>query len=418
MKNSICCSFCDSSDMSLIMDFGEMALAGGFVTADQFNKEKKYPMRLYFCESCSAVQIVDKINESDLFEDYFYFSSSIGTLSAHFKDHAKDLVKRFFPQPAESKVMEFGCNDGIFLRPLSEEGIGTLIGIDPAVNVVNQIEIPNVSIINDFFNENSAEYVVEKFGKMDMVLANNVYAHISDMQGITRAIDQVLDEDGVFIFEVHYLDKIINDMQYDMIYHEHIYYHSLLSLENHFKRYGMVIFDVTPLQIHAGSMRYYVRKDHKKASNPVKDSVNLLRNEEIKKGFDKFSTYSSFAEKIRQQKSVLNNCLNEIKNQGKTIAGYGASGRANTMIQFCGIDHNQIDYIIDDAPAKQGFYTPGSHFLIRSSEILDIDPPDYLLVFAWSFFEEISKKNKKYLQDGGKMITPLPEVRIVDHFDE
>ena len=303
------------------MDFGEMALAGGFVTADQFNREKKYPMRLYFCESCFGVQIVDKINESDLFEDYFYFSSSINTLSDHFKDHAKELVKRFFPKPAESKVMEFGCNDGILLRPLSEEGIGTLIGIDPAVNVVNQIEIPSVSVINDFFNENSAQSIVEEFGKMDMVLANNVYAHISDMQGITKAIDHVLDEDGVFIFEVHYLDKIINDMQYDMIYHEHIYYHSLLSLENHFKRYGMVIFDVTPLKIHAGSMRYYVRKDHQKSSNPVKDSVELLRNEEIKKGFDRFSTFSSFAKKIKQQKSELNNCLNEIKEQGKTHSG-------------------------------------------------------------------------------------------------
>ncbi len=418
MKYSTSCSFCDSSDMNLIMDFGEMALAGGFVTVDQFNREKKYPMRLYFCESCFGVQIVDKINESDLFEDYFYFSSSINTLSDHFKNHAKELVKRFFPKPSESKVMEFGCNDGILLRPLSEEGIGTLIGIDPAVNVVNQIEIPNVSVINDFFNENSAQSIVKEFGKMDMVLANNVYAHISDMQGITRAIDQVLDEEGVFIFEVHYLDKIINDMQYDMIYHEHIYYHSLLSLENHFKRYGMVIFDVTPLQIHAGSMRYYVRKDHQKASNPVKDSVELLRNEEIKKGFDRFSTFSSFAKKIKQQKSELNNCLNEIKKQGKTIAGYGASGRANTMIQFCGIDHNQLDYMIDDAPAKQGFYTPGSHFLIKSSEVLDIDPPDYILVFAWSFFEEISKKNKKYLLDGGKMIIPLPEVRIVDYSDE
>ena len=176
----------------------------------------------------------------------------------------------------------------------------------------------------------------------------------------------------------------------------------------------MVIFDVMPLQIHAGSMRYFVRKDHKKASNPVKDSVNLLRNEEIKKGFDRFSTYSSFAEKIRQQKLVLNNCLNEIKNQGKTIAGYGASGRANTIIQYCGITNELVKYMIDDAPAKVGCYTPGSHLEIVSSSILYSDnPPDYVLVFAWSFFEEILKRNKKFIESGGKMIVPLPEVKII-----
>ena len=418
MKNNSLCSFCDSSDMNLIMDFGEMALAGGFLTAKKFDQEKKYPMRLYFCGSCFGVQIIDKINENDLFEDYFYFSSSIDTLSDHFKDHAKELVKRFFAEPSEAKVIEFGCNDGVLLRPLSEEGIGTLIGIDPAVNVVSKIKIPNVSVINDFFNEESSQSIIQEFGKMDMVLANNVYAHISDIKGITRALEQVLHEDGIFIFEVHYLDKIINDMQYDMIYHEHIYYHSLLSLENHFKRYGMLIFDVRPLPIHAGSMRYYVCKGKGKNVNHVTKNVEQLRNEEIKKGFDKFSTFSSFAKNFKELKLELNNCLNEIKKQGKTIAGYGASGRANTMIQFCEIDHSTIDYVIDDAPAKEGFYTPGSHFLITSSEILDIDPPDYILVFAWSFFEEISNKNKKYLKNGGKMIIPLPEVRIVDYSDK
>lgn len=417
MIKTINCSFCDSTSMKLIMDFGTMSLAGGFLSRENFSKEPAYPMRLYFCESCYAVQIIDKIDIEEMFKDYFYFSSAIGTLAAHFEKHAFELIERFFPNPKDASILEFGCNDGVLLNPLSKLGIGTLIGIDPASNVVNQIDNPNVSIINDFFNEQSAQEITRNFGKLDMVLASNVYAHIFDIQGITKAVDQVLNQDGLFIFEVHYLDKIINDMQYDMIYHEHIYYHSLLSLENHFRRYDMKVFDVKPISIHAGSMRYYVCKHNGKYSTEINERVALLRAEEKKKGFDKFSTFSNFAEKAKKQKITLMACLSQIKEQGKTIAGYGASGRANTMIQYCKINHNHLEYIIDDAPAKQGFYTPGSHFLIRSSEILATDPPDYLLVFAWSFLEEILNKTKTFVNEGGKMIVPLPEVRIITDSD-
>jgi len=413
MQNNIQCSFCNSTTMRMIMDFGSMALAGGFLEEKSFATEPSYKMRLYFCESCFAVQIIDKINEEELFQDYFYFSSSIKTLSSHFKSHAEQIVKQFFPSPKEAKVMEFGCNDGILLRPLSNLGIGTLIGVDPASNVVNQIDIPNVSIVNDFFNEETAKTIIKNYGYLDMVLANNVYAHISDIQGITKAIESVLKEDGIFIFEVHYLDKIINEMQYDMIYHEHIYYHSLLSLENHFNIYNMKVFNVEPIPIHAGSMRYYVCKKGSTYEKEVSDSVRALKEEELTKGFNSFATFSDFADKVKDQKYQLMSCLDEIKSQGKTIAGYGASGRANTIIQYCGINHTHLEYLIDDSPAKQGYYTPGSHFSIKSSEILRTNPPDYILVFAWSFLEEITNKNKDYFDLGGKMIVPLPDVKII-----
>ncbi len=417
-QQAVCCSFCDSTAMSLIMDFGKVALAGGFLEPEQFASESFYPMRLYFCSDCFGVQIIDKVNAGVLFRDYFYFSSQISTLRNHFAEYAAEVTSRFL-KPAESTVIEFGCNDGVLLRPLADQSIRTVIGVDPATNIVKTIDDPRINVINDFFNELVAEQIIARHGKADMVVANNVFAHIPDIQGITRAVRNVLNDSGVFIFEVHYLGKMMREMQYDMIYHEHLYYYSLVSLTEHFKRHDMVVFDVKAVPIHAGSMRYYVCKKGSRHAAAVTPAVSALRDEELGGGFDKKETFARFAACVEDRKVKLMELLNRIKAQGKSLAGYGASGRANTMIQFCGIDHRHLDYMIDDAPAKAGFYTPGSHLLIHHGSILDQpNPPDYLLIFAWSFFDEIAKKCKKYLQNGGKMIIPLPEVKIVFSEDE
>jgi hypothetical protein len=246
-----------------------------------------------------------------------------------------------------------------------------------------------------------------------MVMANNVYAHITDIQGVTRAVKRVLKSDGVFVFEVHYLGKVVDEMQYDMIYHEHLYYYSLLSAIEHFARYDMVVFDVKPVPIHAGSMRFYVAKKGSRHASAVSAEVTKLREHERKRGFDRYETFREFSKRVAETKRQLLGLLERLRKEGKRIAGYGASGRANTMIQYCGISHEHIDYMIDDAPAKIGFYTPGSHFLIRPSSVLrEPNPPDYLLIFAWSFFAEICKRNEDYLARGGRMILPLPNVSI------
>jgi SAM-dependent methyltransferase len=395
------------------MDFGKVALAGGFLTPAQFGNESYYSLRLFFCHECFGVQVVDKVDEKVLFKDYFYYSSSIKTLRDHFYEYAREVSKRFL-DPQSATVLEFGCNDGVLLRPLADENIKKIIGVDPATNIVSGIHDSRITIINDFFNENTAKNIVKEFGYVDMVLANNVYAHIPDIQGATRAIYDVLTEDGVFIFEVHYLGKVINDYQYDMIYHEHLYYYSLLSAMNHFKRFGMMIFDVKLVPIHAGSIRFYVCKIGSKYSTQVSPEVLRLQKEELEKGFDRPETYIRFAADVSLRKIELMNLLVKLKREGSTIAGYGASGRANTMIQYCGIDDSHLSYMIDDAPAKEGFYTPGSHFKIVSSNVLSgPNPPDYLLLFAWSFRDEIIKRNKKYFDCGGKMIVPLPEVKLL-----
>ena len=406
------CAFCSGTALTKVLDLGTVALAGGFLQPNQFSEEPIFPLRVHFCNECLAVQVVDIIDPQLMFGNYFYFSSQIKTLREHFVDYATEVVSRFLDAP-NSTVLEFGCNDGVLLRPLANQGIGTLIGVDPATNIVATINDSRVNVINDFFTEKVAGQVLKDFGKVDMVVANNVFAHIPDICGVTRAVRDVLADEGVFIFEVHYLGNIIQGLQYDMIYHEHLYYYSLLALENHFRCHGMVVFDVKPVPIHGGSMRYYVCRESASHARKISARVELLRKEELDIGYDRPETYAKFASNVEQRRDKLMGVLNKLRDKGRRVAGYGASGRANTNIQYCGIDHTHLDYMIDDAPAKTGFFTPGSHFQIHGNSVLKTDPPDYLLIFAWSFINEIAAKCENYMNDGGRLLVPLPEVRIM-----
>ncbi len=417
-NRSVKCSFCDSKNLVKIIDFGRVGLAGAFLSFNQIKNEIKYPLRICFCEDCFAVQVIDKIDPDILFSDYFYFSSSIKTLSDHFETLADLVTNEYLSDPKESTVIEFGCNDGVLLEPLAKKSIKNLIGIDPASNVVKKIDNNSISIINNFFNDETANEIIDKYGKADLILANNVYAHIYDMKEVTRSIYKTLKDDGIFIFEVHYLEKIISEFQYDMIYHEHLYYHSILSLRNHFDLYDMGISKVERINTHGGSIRVYASKKISSYMNNIDQSVEEFIKLEISRGYQKKEKYINFANAISDQKNNLLKLINTLKAQGFSLAGYGASGRANTILQFCKINSNHLDYIIDDAPAKEGFYTPGSHILIKSRQVISHDPPDYIIIFAWSFIQEIAKKNNSYLKKGGKFILPLPNVRIISSIDE
>ncbi|WP_426419445.1 class I SAM-dependent methyltransferase [Bradyrhizobium genosp. A] len=405
------CAFCEAEGLVEVIDFGDVALAGGFLKEEAFARESKFRLRMCFCPSCYAVQVPDKVDPSLLFADYFYFSSAIRTLREHFNDYATEVVARFVT-PHHATVLEFGCNDGILLKPLADQGIANLIGVDPALNILKTIDDPRINTVHGFFNESLAEELIGRFGKADLVLANNVFAHIPDINGVTRAVEKILKDDGVFVFEVHYLGKIIQDLQYDMIYHEHLYYYSLLAIENHFARHGMTVFDIKPIPIHGGSMRYYVCKKNSFHAKDISVRVHNLRNEERALGYDRAETYTTFAANCADRRQRLMDLLTRLRAKGRKIAGYGASGRANTIIQYCGIGREHLEYMIDDAPAKHGYSTPGSHLMIRSNDVLRTDPPDYLLIFAWSFFNEIAAKSADYVAQGGRLMVPLPDVRI------
>lgn len=404
------CRFCKRENLRSILDFGEVALAGGFLLPEQFESEQKYPLELLFCVDCYLLQVANVVPSDVLFSNYFYFSSAIRTLRQHFEQYAKEITARFLPT-GKGFVVEIGCNDGVLLKPFRDLGVKTL-GVDRATNVVEPLQAQGIMVVNDLFTEEVAARIRETEGPANVIAANNVYAHIDDMHDVTRGIRTLLAEDGIFVFEVHYISHLIEHLQYDMIYHEHMSYYSLLALDNFFAQFGLEIFDVKPIPIHAGSMRYYVRKVDGRPDEPVSEAVVQLRQQEREKGYDELETYLSYADQVNQTRMTLLHLLHTLKESGKTIVGYGASGRANTVIQYCNLDHELLDYMVDDAPAKIGYYTPGSHFLIRSREALLEDRPDYVLVFAWSFIEEIMARSTEYLQEGGKFILPLPSVRI------
>ena len=395
------CAFC-STETQEILDFGEVALAGGFLKCSQLHSEKKYPLRLNYCPSCHAVQLADVIDAKTLFSDYFYFSGQIDSVKSHFAKYA-DYVSRWFPH---SRVLEIGCNDGFLLGRFADKG-ATCIGIDPAKNVIESIKDHRLTLVNDFFDEEVAERIVAKHGRQDIVIANNVLAHIQDIQGVTRGIGKVLDDRGTLVMEVHYLGKMIEELQYDWIYHEHLYYYSATTLANHFDRHGLTVFDVEPVKLHAGSMRYYVCK--KGFRNPSSAVAKLLESE--KGWLDNIETYRKFAERVKAHKVELHTLIANLKKEGATIAGYGASGRANTILQWCGIDGFHLAYVIDDAPAKANHYTPGSHLRIVPRDDERATPQQYFLILAWPYANDICHKV------GGKKIIPLPEVRIVDECD-
>ncbi|OGG51690.1 hypothetical protein A2704_05225 [Candidatus Kaiserbacteria bacterium RIFCSPHIGHO2_01_FULL_54_36b] len=406
------CAFCGSSALTDVIDFGTVAVAGAFLKKEEFAKEKKYPLVIVFCTKCFAVQVRDHIDPKVLFKHDFYFSSAIKTLREHFIEYAGEITARFLPHPKKAVVVEFGSNDGVLLKPLADQGVGTVIGIDPAKNIVATVKDPRLTLVNDFFNVSVAQKLVKKHGKADLVCANNVYAHISDINGVTEAVTTMLKDDGVFIFEVHYLGKIIQDMQYDMMYHEHIYYYSLIALQNHLARHDMVIFDLKPIPIHGGSYRYYAAKKGSRHAQSISSRVGALRAQELALGYDTPALYAQFASRVAEKKQRLMTLLNALKKKGRTVVGYGASGRANTIIQYCGITDTHLDCMVDDAPAKQGMYTPGSHLQIRSSAALKEDKPDYILLFAWTFYNDIASKLGEFFDRGGRMIVPLPDVRV------
>jgi SAM-dependent methyltransferase len=393
------------------LDFGDVPLAGAFLKIHETADEKYYPLQIQFCKDCTLVQVNNAVPGEVLFRNYFYFSSAIQTLVDHFADLAKEVTDRLL-NSRESLVVEIGCNDGVFLRPLHALGVNC-IGVDPATNVVNSINSPEIKVMNDYFTERVGLQIGDRYGKADVIVSSYSFAHIDDMVDVMKGIKGLLKDDGIFIFEIYHLGTIIEEIQYDMMYHEHLSYYSLHALEKFFDRFQMEIFDIKRIPLRAGTIRYYVRNMGQR-KEPVSTDLKTLSEYEQSKKLDSLETYLEFAENVSRTKSQLLDLLTILKKDGNTIIGYGASGRATTIMNFCGIDSRYLDYVVDDAPAKQGCCVPGTHLLIKPwSATEERQKPDYVLMFAWSFLEEVKRRRMDYLRQGGKFIIPLPEVKII-----
>lgn len=409
------CRFCLKGKIQPVINLGLMPLAGGFfkkgTTRKELEKEKFYPLSLNFCKDCYLLQVNISINPDILFKNYFYFSSSIKTLVNHFRSVAAQLAKEI-KNPKKSFIVEIGCNDGAFLDALKQKGFKRL-GIDPATNIVMPLIKKGFPIINDYFSQKVAKKILKINDQADAVYSFHSMAHIEDMHDVIKGIKILLKDDGFLAFEVHYLGNLIDEFQYDMLYHEHQYYYSLTTLINFFARYDMDIYDAKLVPIRAGSIMFFVQNKNsgKRKTSPA---VNKLLIQEKRQALDKIVTYKKFSKYIQKTKKDLLGLLTRLKAERKTIAGYGASGRGTVIMNYCGLDSRYLEYVIDDAPAKHGAYSPGTHLKITpSSALLGRMRPDYVVLFAWPFIDEIKRKNIEYLKNGGKFIIPLPKVRIV-----
>lgn len=404
-----CCRICNGTDLVKFLDFGKMPLAGGFIKPEDAGQDEAYPLAVYFCRTCKEVQLLDVVAPEILFKDYRFLASTTKTLSTHFSNYAKEMKERFLSE--DSFVVEFGSNDGVLLKPFMDIGV-EVVGVEPASNIAEIARSKGCIVINDFFNQESAQKIIDQYGQADMVCANNVFAHIDDMHEVMKAIKMLLKPDGVYVFEVHYLLDLLNTLQYDMIYHEHLMYHSFTALTYLLDIFDMEIFEVKRTPIHSGSIRIYSRNKNDRKEN-IDSSVGEILKLEKEAGLDKEGTFFKFAQAVIKKGVEIKNMVEKLKSEGKKIVGYGASGRAVIHMNFSSLGKDRIDYVVDESAERIGRLIPGVHVPIVSPEIFRKDKIDYAVLFAYNYEKEILEKEKDFIKTGGKFIIPIPEIRVV-----
>jgi 2-polyprenyl-3-methyl-5-hydroxy-6-metoxy-1,4-benzoquinol methylase len=405
------CRFCGRELERIFVDLGMVPLANSYLTSAQLNQmEKFYPLRVYVCELCLLVQAEEVESAESIFSNYAYFSSYSDSWVRHAKSYAEMALQRFKLSKG-SLVVEIASNDGYMLQHFINRGIPVL-GIEPARNVAEAALKKSIPTLVTFFNEAAAESLIAQNIKADLLLGNNVLAHVPNLNEFVRGMKMILNPQGVITMEFPHLARLIEEKQFDTIYHEHFSYFTFTVVEKIFAAHGLVLFDVEQLSTHGGSLRIYARHAED-LSKPVGENVATLRMWEKEARFDSIERYLEFSETVRETKCRILDLLIKLKRELKTIVGYGAPAKGNTLLNFCGIGSDIIDYTVDLSSYKQGRFLPGTHIPICHPDRIKETKPDYVFLLPWNLKDEIMEQ-MNYIRDwGGRFLVPIPEVRVL-----
>ena len=404
------CRFCGSKLEHIFVDLGASPLVQSFLSSDKLNQmEPFYPLQVFVCGKCFLVQLQEFVAPENIFSDYLYFASYSDTWLAHAKRYTDEMVRRF-PISEKSLVIEIASNDGYLLQYFAEKNIPVL-GVEPAANVAQVAAKKGISSITKFFSRETAKELVAAGKRADLLLGNNVLAHVPDVNDFVEGMKILLKPQGVITMEFPHLMQLMEQNQFDTIYHEHFSYFSFLTVQKIFAAHGLTLFDVEELPTHGGSLRIFARHAED-STKPVGQAVTDLCAREEAGGYGRLETYSRFAEQVKETKRKLLEFLINAKRNGKKIAAYGAAAKGNTLLNYCAIRTDFLDYTVDRSPYKQGMFLPGTRIPVYSPDQIKRTQPDYLLILPWNLKDEIIEQNA-YIRDwGGQFVVPIPEVTV------
>ncbi len=405
------CKYCNNRLEHIFIDLGMQPLCNNNIPFSLVEKEEvKYPLQTFICDSCFLVQVGHSISPEVIYNNYTYFSSYSGSWLNHIKKYCESVTPKFNLNK-NSFVVEIASNDGYLLKNFVKKNIPCL-GIEPTLTVAEAAQKDGVPTLTEFFSKRISDRVKSNYGKADLIIANNVFAHVPEINDFTLGIKNILKQDGVFTIEFPYLLELIKNNQFDTIYHEHFFYYSLFSVSRILENQNLKIFNIEKLKTHGGSLRLYVT--HKENMYyKIQEIVSELKEEEEKLGINDLKFYENFTKRVKKMKEIFNSEIKNIKKTNKTIAAYGAPGKGNTLLNYYGINKDVIDFTVDRNPIKQNTFLPGSKIPVYAPQKIAEARPDYVVILPWNLKDEIMESLEYIKQWGGKFIIPIPQFKII-----